>query len=160
MLASELEENSENTAFCFSEENDPWELGLVRLFKRKTCYCLAFVLYKRESLPSKFPECEQTINEAWVFGNDLFIFSRFLLFVEIISSSSRISWKTAVSSRGWSNYQLNYLPQRAEIFTEQSNLTPQRAENTLINCMCGTEVAYAKLVSFVPLLSFLPTPAG
>ena len=64
VLASELEENTENTAFCFSEENDPWELGLVRLFKRKTCHCLAFVLYKRESLPSKFPECKETINEA------------------------------------------------------------------------------------------------
>lgn len=79
MLASELEESTENTAFCFSEENDPWELGLVRLFKRKTCHCLAFVLYKRESLPSKFPECKQTINEAEVVSNCLFIFSRLLL---------------------------------------------------------------------------------
>ena len=69
-------ENNENE----KKENDLWELGWVRLFKRKTYYCLAFVLYKRESLPSKFPECKQTINEAWVVSNCLFIFSRFLLF--------------------------------------------------------------------------------
>ena len=36
----------------------------------------------------------------------------------------------------WSNYQLNYLPQRGEILTQRSNLTTQRAKNTLISCIC------------------------
>ena len=44
---------------------------------------------------SKFPECKQMINEAWVFSNCLFVFFRFLyLPMEIISSRSR-------TVRGW-----------------------------------------------------------
>ena len=34
----------------------------------------------------------------------------------------------------WSNCQLNYLPQRVESLTQRSNVTTQRAKNTLISC--------------------------
>ena len=46
--------------------------------ERKICYFCVFVMYKRESPSSKFPECKQMINEAWVFSNCLFTFFKFL----------------------------------------------------------------------------------
>ena len=50
----------------------PGELGWISRFKRKMCYFQVLVLYKRESPFSKFSECKQMINEAWVIAYFIF----------------------------------------------------------------------------------------
>lgn len=79
-------------------ESDSWELGWISLFKRKICYFYVLVLYKRESPLSKFSECKQMMNEAWVLASFYFLDVFFYLWV--YSTRSRtLQWRMSSKTR-------------------------------------------------------------